>query len=51
MTPHLLFGLRLTLSNSRTHDLLDELKGNGLKGELVDFLWVEFILYQIVVEW
>ena len=39
------FGLRLTLSNSRTHRLLDELKENGLKGDLVDFLWVEFTFY------
>ena len=36
--------------NSRTHNLLDELKENGLKGELVDFLWVEFIFYLTVVE-
>jgi hypothetical protein len=26
--------------NSRTHMLLGELKENGLKGELVDFVWV-----------
>ena len=42
--------LRLTISNSRTHRLLDELKANGLKGEPVDFLWVEFTFYRIVVK-
>ena len=34
--------LWLTYFKSRTHDLLDGMKGNGLKGELVDFVWVEF---------
>jgi hypothetical protein len=41
-TPHGLLPCDLCLSNSRTHRLLDELKNNGLKGELVDFVWVEF---------
>jgi len=40
------FGLRLTrLSNVRTHKLLDALKENGLKGEPVDFVWVEFAFH------
>jgi len=40
------FGLRLTrLSNFRTHKLLDALKENGLKGEPVDFVWVEFTFH------
>ena len=39
-------GLRLTgLSNFRTHKLLDALKENGLKGEPVDFVWVEFTFH------
>lgn len=37
-----MFNLWLTCSKSRTHDLLDEIKENGLKGELVDFVLVEF---------
>jgi hypothetical protein len=38
-TPHVIVpsACDLRLSNSRTHRLLDELKENGLKGELVDF--------------
>ena len=31
-------------SNFRTHALLNELRVNGLKGELVDFVWVDFTL-------
>ena len=30
--------------NSRTHNLLSELKENGLKGKPIDFMWVEFTL-------
>src|SRR6266702_318806 len=33
---------RLTCFKSRTHNLLDGIKEKGLKGELVDFMWVEF---------
>lgn len=40
---HSSFGPDLRLSNSRTHTLLDEIKNNGLNGELVDFVWVDFI--------
>ena len=34
--------LNLHLSNTRTHTLLSELKDNGLKGDLIDFVWVYF---------
>jgi hypothetical protein len=34
----------LTYFKYRTHDLLDGIKENGLKGELVDFVWVVFAL-------
>ena len=37
-----MFNLWLTSFKFRTHDLLDEIKENGLKGKLVDFVWVEF---------
>jgi hypothetical protein len=30
------------LPNVRTHTLLNGLKENGLKGELIDFVWVDF---------
>jgi hypothetical protein len=33
---------QLTSPNVRTHTLLNGLKENGLKGELVDFVWVDF---------
>jgi hypothetical protein len=38
------FGSRLRLPNTRTHMLLGELEENGLKGELVDFVWVDISL-------
>jgi hypothetical protein len=37
-TSHGHFYTRLRLPNSRTHMLLSDLKENGLKGELVDFV-------------
>jgi hypothetical protein len=43
-TAHGSFDPYLHLRNSRTHVLLSELKENGLKGELVDFVWVEIPL-------
>lgn len=36
-TSHGCFDTHLRLPNSRTHILLNDLKENGLKGELVDF--------------
>jgi len=37
-----MFNPWLTCFKSRTHDLLDGIKEKGLKGEHVDFVWVEF---------
>jgi hypothetical protein len=46
------FTLQL-LPNVRTHTLLNGLKENGLKGELVDFMWVDFAmtLVDLVTNW
>jgi hypothetical protein len=38
----LLHSATYPLPNIRTHTLLNGLKENGLKGELVDFVWVDF---------